>query len=54
MKAFLQKYGAYLAALLLFLALAFLYCKPVLKGKVLQSNDDINAVSSVQESIRYT
>ena len=54
MKPFLQKYGAYLAAAILFLLLAFIYCKPVLSGKVLQSADDVNAVSAVQESIRYT
>ncbi len=54
MKQFLQKYGATLAALVLFFILAFVYCKPVLSGKVLQSGDDVNAVSAVQESNRYT
>ena len=54
MKPFLQRYGAVLAALLVFFILAFVYCKPVLSGKVLQSGDDINAMSAVQESIRYT
>ena len=54
MKQFLQKYGATLAALVLFFVLAFVYCKPVLSGKVLQSGDDVNAVSAVQESNRYT
>ena len=53
MKPFLKKYGADLAALILFLVLAFVYCKPVLSGKVLQSGDDVNAVSAVQESVRY-
>ena len=38
----------------LFFVLAFVYCKPVLSGKVLQSGDDVNAVSAVQESNRYT
>ncbi|MBQ5438233.1 MAG: hypothetical protein IIU34_01195, partial [Bacteroidales bacterium] len=51
---FLKKYGADLAALVLFIVLAFVYCKPVLSGKVLQSGDDVNAVSAVQESVRYT
>ena len=51
---FLKKYGADLAALVLFIVLAFVYCKPVLSGKVLQSGDDVNAVSAIQESIRYT
>jgi len=54
MKPFLQKYGAYLVAALLFLLLGFLYCKPALSGKVLQSGDDVNAVSAIQESVRYT
>ena len=54
MKAFLQKYGATLAAIILFFVLAFVYCKPVLSGKVLQSADDVNAVSAMQESLRYT
>ena len=54
MKSFLHKYGAYLAALLLFLVLGFIYCKPSLRGMVLQSGDDVNASAAVQESIRYT
>ena len=54
MKTFLQKYGATLFAIVLFVVLAFIYCKPVLSGKVLQSADDVNAVSAVQESVRYT
>ncbi len=53
MKAFLQKYGAYIVAAVLFLVLAFVYCKPVLSGKVLLSGDDVNAVSAIQESVRY-
>lgn len=54
MKKFFQKYAAEIAATALFVILAFIYCKPVLSGKVLQSGDDINAVSAVQESLRYT
>ena len=54
MKTFFQKYAAYTAAAVLFVILAFAYCKPVLSGKVLQSADDINAQSAVQESARYT
>ena len=53
MKSFLQQYGACLAALIVFFILAFAYCKPVLNGKVLQSSDDVNAQSAVQESFRY-
>ena len=54
MKLFLEKYAAYLVAAVLFVVLAFVYCKPVLSGKVLQSGDDINATSAIQESVRYT
>ena len=54
MKRFLQRYGADLVAIPLFILLAFLYCKPVLSGKVLQSADEVNAASAIQESIRYT
>ena len=53
MKTAFQKYAASLAALVIFIVLAFIYCKPVLSGKVLQSADDVNAVSAVQESVRY-
>ena len=53
MKTFFQKYGAYLVAAVIVLALAFFYCKPVLSGKVLQSGDDVNAISAVQEPVRY-
>lgn len=53
MNKFLQQYGAYLAAAALFLILAFVYCKPVLSGKVLLSGDDVNARSAIQESVRY-
>ena len=53
MKVFLQKYGAYLVAIILFIALAFTYCRPVLSGKVLQSPDDVNAISAIHESSEY-
>lgn len=48
MKAFLQKYGVYLLALVLFIGLALIYCKPVLSGKVLQSGDNTNAICNQQ------
>lgn len=53
MKQFFEKYAAYLVAAVLFLALAFIYCKPVLSGKVLQSGDDVNAISAMQEASHY-
>lgn len=54
MKQFLEKYAAYLVAAILFVVLAFVYCKPVLSGKVLQSGDDVNAVAATHESVVYT
>ena len=54
MKDILEKYGAYLAAAVIFIILAFAYCKPVLSGKVLQSNDDLNAVSAIHEAEVYS
>ena len=48
MKAFFQKYGVYLLALILFIGLALIYCKPVLSGKVLQSGDNTNAICNQQ------
>ncbi|MBO4566558.1 MAG: hypothetical protein J5695_04970 [Bacteroidales bacterium] len=53
MKKFLQRYGAYIVAIVLFVTLALLYCKPVLVGKVIQSPDDVNGVSAIQETVRY-
>ncbi|MCR5709022.1 MAG: hypothetical protein K6G79_00920 [Bacteroidales bacterium] len=54
MKQFLKDNAAYLAAAVIFIVLAFVYCKPVLSGKGLQANDEINGFSAVQESFRYT
>ena len=54
MKQFFEKYAAYLVAAVLFVALAVIYCKPSLSGKVLQSGDNINAYSAFQEAVRYT
>lgn len=54
MKSFFEKYGAVLLAVILAFVLAFTYCKPVLSGKVLQSNDNTNAIANLQENSRYT
>jgi hypothetical protein len=54
MKSFFEKYGAILLAVILAFALAFIYCKPELEGKVLQSGDNVNAMSNLQELSRYT
>lgn len=51
---FIQKYGAYAVALVLFVAVACIYCLPALEGKVVQSGDSTNAVSAVHESTEYS
>lgn len=49
-----KKYGAYVVASVIFFALAFIYCKPQLNGKVVSAGDNINATAAVQEAVRYT
>lgn len=51
---FLQKYGAYAAALVLFVAIACIYCSPALEGKVIRSGDSTSAAAAVHESTEYT
>lgn len=53
MKQFMTKYGGYFAIAALFVILAYVYCKPELSGKVLQSSDDINAISAVHEATTH-
>lgn len=53
-KNILSKYGAYLAAAVVFIGISLTYCFPVLKGKVVESGDSISARAAVQESLRYT
>ena len=48
LKAMLPKAAPYIVVTVISVVLACIYCKPALSGKVLQSGDDINAVSSVQ------
>ncbi|MBQ0024786.1 MAG: YfhO family protein [Bacteroidales bacterium] len=48
---FFKKYGAYVAAAVLFIVLAYAYCKSELSGKIIQSGDDINAISSIHEAM---
>jgi len=54
MKPFFRKYGAYLIAALIFFALAYIYCYPVLQGKVIYAGDNINAAAAVHECEQYT
>lgn len=49
-----KKYGAYVVAAVIFFALAFIYCKPQLSGKVVSAGDNTNATAAVQEAVRYT
>lgn len=53
MNSSLRKYVPDLVAAVIFLILAFAYCIPVLLGHQLQSLDDVNAISAVQETLRY-
>ncbi|MDO4949577.1 MAG: YfhO family protein [Bacteroidales bacterium] len=52
-KAFFDYFGVVATALIIFFALAYLYCSPVLQGKVVYAGDNINGVSAVQEGVRY-
>ena len=54
MKKFLEKYGAYVVAGVVFVVMGYVYCKPQLSGKVIYAGDNINAVSAVHETARYT
>jgi len=53
MKQFLSKYGVYLFAAALFVFVAYIYCKPVLSGKILVAGDEVAAVSAQQEPVKY-
>lgn len=52
-KSFFSKYGALIAAAVLFLALGFIYCAPSLKGMQIQAGDNVNGLSAVQEGVQY-
>ena len=51
---FLQKYAAYVVALVVFVAISCIYCSPALEGKVIQSGDSTSATAAVQEAVKYT
>ena len=51
---FLVKYGAYLVAAVVFVVLAYVYCFPVLQGKVIYAGDNVTAESVVHEGVSYT
>ena len=52
-KGILNKYGAYAAAVVIFLALGYIYCSPQLRGKVLYAGDQQNFAGAVHESQVY-
>ena len=51
---FVQRYGAYAAALVLFIAVACIYCSPALEGKVVHAGDNISWMGASQEVRQYT
>lgn len=53
-ESFLQKYAAYAFALVLFVAIACIYCWPALEGKVINAGDNINAASAMHEATEYS
>ncbi|MCQ2056937.1 MAG: hypothetical protein MJY75_01870, partial [Bacteroidaceae bacterium] len=53
-KSFLDKYGALLAAAVLFLTLGFIYCAPSLQGKVLYAGDNVNAEAAMHECSQFS
>lgn len=53
-KSFFDKYGAFLAAAVLFLTLGFIYCAPSLQGKVLYAGDNVNAEAAMHECSQFS
>ena len=50
----IHKYGAYIVALVVFVAIACIYCSPALEGKVVHAGDNINWIGASQEVRQYT
>ena len=53
-KTNLKKLSPFIVALIAFLAIGFLYCSPVLEGKVLQAGDTTNYLGASNEIRQYT
>lgn len=53
MKEFFKKYGAYLAAAVVFLALTLVYCWPSIQGKVLNQSDNLQWKGMAHELKEY-
>jgi len=53
-KGVFSKILPHLIAVIIFLLVAVIYCKPVLEGKVLNQHDITNWKGAVQQSIEYS
>ena len=53
LKGIVREYGAYVVAVIVFLALGYIYCSPQLKGKVLYAEDQQHFSGAVHESEVY-
>lgn len=54
MKEFFKKNGVYLVAAILFVSASVIYCFPALEGKVLHSEDNVNARCAAAEESYFT
>lgn len=52
-KSFFSRCGAYVAAIVIFAALACIYCAPSLQGKIVNAGDTANYKGSVHEVAQY-
>ena len=53
-KGFLKRWGAYIAAAVIFIVLGVVYAWPeVIEGKVINAGDGITASCAVQELVQY-
>lgn len=53
MKEFFKKFGVYIVAAIVFVAVACIYCFPVLQGKVIYAGDNFNAECASHETMEY-
>ena len=50
---FFARYGAYIVALTVFVALSCIYCAPSLTGKIVQAGDVVSGNAAAHESVQY-
>ena len=53
MKEFFKQFGAYIVAAVIFVAVALVYCYPVLQGKVIYAGDNLTAECASHETMEY-